>query len=280
MSYATPARPIVGDKRVQRALERQEERGKEPDVTRILARHLAADRGLSAQVVNKFNDGKYPTGRYGWMPDEMATRYGGDGSLDDRYGRGSAANIAGLKGVELGKGDVYMGATAIETPRVTRQTPNAGESVIEPASTRYDITVLPRWMVKPQQQGSTASAAAIETPASAAAVPPDLTKAREAYDRAGEYKNQSSGLNLALSGPSLYQNIHDAGAGGVEAYEQRFIPELMANANLTAQEIRYGASNALDSLPDNLKLPTYDKIFPKQATNKQGLYRWLEQRLA
>jgi hypothetical protein len=168
MSYATPARPIVGDKRVQRALERQEERGKEPDVTRILARHLAADRGLSAQVVNKFNDDKYPTGRYGWM-------HGGDGSLDDRYGRGSAANIAGLKGVELGKGDVYMGATAIETPRVTRQTPNAGESVIEPASTRYDITVLPRWMVKPQQQGSTASAAAIETPASAAAVPDNRT---------------------------------------------------------------------------------------------------------
>lgn len=273
MSYATPARPIVGDKRVQRALERQEERGKEPDVTRILARHLAADRGLSAQVVNKFNDGKYPTGRYGWM-------HGEDGGFDDRYGPGSNANIAGLKGVELGKGDVYMGATAIETPRVTRQTPYAGESVIEPASTRYDITVLPRWMVKPQQRGSSASTAAAETSTASTAVPPDLTKAREAYDRAGEYKNQSSGLNLALSGPSLYQNIHDAGAGGVEAYERRFIPELMANANLTAQEIRYGASNALDSLPDNLKLPTHDKIFPKQATNKQGLYRWLEQRLA
>jgi hypothetical protein len=29
-----------------------------------------------------------------------------------------------------------------------------------------------------------------------------------------------------------------------------------------------------------LKLPTYDKVFPKKATNKQGLYRWLEKRLA
>ena len=279
MSYATPERPIVGDKRVQQALARQEQRGKEPDVRRILAKHLAADRGLSAQVVNKYNDGKYPTGRYGSMDIEMAAGYGLDGGLEERYGRGSTANLAGLKGAELAKGDVYMGATAIETPRTSTWTPNGGESST-PASTHYDITVLPRWMVKPQPQGSTASAAAAETPAASTAISPDLTKAREAYDRAGTYKSQSGGLDLTASGPALYQNIYDAGTGGVADYEQRFIPELMANANLTAQEIRYGASSALDSLPDDLKLPTYDKVFPKKATDKQGLYRWLEQRLA
>ena len=41
-----------------------------------------------------------------------------------------------------------------------------------------------------------ASTAAAETPAASTAISPDLTKAREAYDRAGTYKSQSGGLDL------------------------------------------------------------------------------------
>lgn len=271
MSFAAPARPVVGDKRVQQALDRQEKRGKDPDVNRVLARHLAAGRGLSAQVVNKYNSGKYSDGR-STLPLTFGS-FSTHDKLDERFGRGSAANIAGLQGAELGKGDVYMGATKI-------QTPNGGESVVDPGSTRYDITVLPRWMVKPPQGAEAAPSTPAASTTTPAEVPLDLTKAREAFDRAGAYKSQGSGLDLTVPGPFLHQNIYNAGADGVADYEQRFIPELEANANLTAQEIRYGASSALDSLPDNLKLPTYDKVFPKKATNKQGLYRWLEKRLA
>lgn len=277
MSYAAPANPVVGDKRVQQALARQEKRGKDPDVNRVLARHLAAGRGLSAQVVNKYNDGKYSDGR-STLPLTFGSLSTHD-KLDERFGRGSAANIAGLRGAELGKGDVYMGATKVDIPGYSHTDHQSGHTAT-PGSTRYDITVLPRWMVKPPQSAEAAPASPGASNITPAEVPVDLTKAREAFDRAGAYKSQGSGLDLTVPGPYLHQNIYNAGVDGVADYEQRFIPELMANANLTAQEIRFGASSALDNLPDDLKLPTYDKVFPKKATAKQGLYRWLEKRLA
>lgn len=287
MSYATPVRPVVGDQRVQRALARQEERGNDPDVKRILAKHLAANRGLSAQVVNKYNDGKYPAGRHDWIPDELANRYGVDDDLDERYGRGSAANLAGLKGAQLGKGDVYMGATAIEVPRVTRQTPNAGESVVEPGSTRYDITVLPRWMVQQRAAGSAAApneAADAPTDPTPLQPPEDLLVAREAYDRANAYQSQggstASLADLSKVGGDLFNSIQGAAQDQIDDYERRFLPQLYANANLTAKEIGYATRDALAGLPDNLALPEYGKVFPTRASKKGGLYPWLEGRIA
>lgn len=285
MSYATPDRPVVGDKRVQQALARQEKRGKEPDVQRILAMHLAADRGLSAQVVDKYNDGKYPTGRYGSLPVELATRYGFDGELDKRFGRGSAANLAGLEGIELGKGDVYMGATAIETPRRSTQSANGGEAST-PASTRYDITVLPRWMVQQRATGSATtpdgSGDSSTTPTSLEP-PADLLAAREAYDRATTYQSQggssASLADLSKVGGDLFNSIQGAAQDQIDDYERRFLPQLYANANLTAKEIGYTTRDALANLPDNLALPDYNKIFPDRASEKGGLYRWLEGRI-
>jgi hypothetical protein len=292
MSYARPNRPVVGGKRVQQWIDRQEERGQEhPDVTKFLARQLAQERGLSANVVNKYNDSKYPTGKYGAMG-AFGGSFGGlagrvaDKELEEKYGRDTKADIAGMQGARLRKGDVYMGATAIETPATSVNTPWEGHSST-PASTRYDLTVLPRWMVKQKtQSGSPAAAPAQQTAPASTEPNVDLTKAREAYDRATQYQSQGgetrggSGLDLTASGSSLYQNLFDAGNAGVSDYENRFIPALDARANLTAQEIRYEAGSAIDALPDNLQLPTYDKMFPKAAGKKQGLYKWLENRLA
>jgi hypothetical protein len=283
MSFASPNRPVVGDKRVQRWIDRQEERGQErPDVTKFLARQLAKDRGLSANVVNNYNEGKYPTGKYGSMGAFGAIADAGE-DLDEQYGRGTKADIAGLKGASLRKGDVYMGATevgpATEGSDFTRYT----DGVL---NREVDITVLPRWMVKQQRQSGNPAAAPVQQQAAPTSTEPspDLTRAREAYDRATQYQGQGgegrggSGLDLTASGSSLYQNLYDAGSAGVADYENRFIPALDARANLTAQEIRYGIGSAIDGLPDNLQLPTYDKMFPK-AAGKKGLYKWLENRL-
>ena len=292
MSFARPNRPVVGDKRVQRWIDRQEERGQEhPDVTKFLARQLAKDRGLSANVVNSYNERKYPTGKYGAMG-AFGGSFGGivdavaDKDLEEKYGRGTKADIDGMQGANLRRGDVYMGATAIETPASSTNTPWEGHTST-PASTRYDLTVLPRWMVKQKPQSGGSAAAPAEQVAPASTEPNiDLVKAREAYDRATQYQSQGGeavgggGLDLTASGSSLYQNLYDAGNAGVSDYENRFISELDTRANLTAQEIRYGASSALDSLPKNLALPKYDKIFPKSAGKKEGLYKWLESRLA
>lgn len=284
MSFARPNRPVVGGKRVQQWIDRQEERGQEhPDVTKFLARQLSKDRGLSANVVNSYNRGKYPTGKYGSMGAFGAFADAGE-DLDEKYGRGTKADIAGLQGAKLGRGDVYMGATevgpATEGSDFTRYT----DGVL---NREVDRTVLPRWMVqqKPQSVASAAAPAAQPRP-TRTGPSPDLVKAREAYDRATQFQSQGGearggiGLDLTASGSSLYQNLYDAGNAGVSDYENRFIPALDARANLTAQEIRYGAGSAIDALPDNLQLPTYDKMFPNAAGKKQGLYKWLESRLA
>lgn len=287
MSYASPNRPVVGDRRVQQWIDRQEGRGNDtPDVSQFLAKQLAAGRGLSAQVANKYSDRKYPTGSFGAL-----SALGGLGGFasdefDKKYGRGSMANLRGLEGVELGKGDVYMGATAIETPRTSTQTVNGGESST-PASTRYDITVLPRWMMR----GGAAAAPGSGTPAGAEAAaartpiepPKDLLAAREAYDRANAYQGQSGSSSslpdLSKVGGDLFNSIQGAADQQSQDYERRFLPALYANANLSAKEIAYETQNAIAGLPDNLALPDYGQVFPAGASKKGGLYKWLEGRI-
>jgi hypothetical protein len=284
MSYARPDRPVVGDQRVQQWLKRQEDRGKDqPDVANFLAKQLGRGRGLSSQVANKYSDGKYPTGSYGSLG-RFDAFLGADEDFDKKYGRGSAANLRGLQGVELGKGDVYMGATPIETPRFSTRTVDGGESST-PASTRYDITVLPRWMVK--QAGSTAggsaaaNAAASQSP-SDLEPPKDLLAAREAFDRANAYQAQGSSASLpdlSKVGGDLFNSIQGAAQDQIDDYERRFLPSLYANANLTAKEIAYETQNAIAGLPDNLALPDYNNVFPAGANKKGGLYKWLERRI-
>jgi hypothetical protein len=111
---------------------------------------------------------------------------------------------------------------------------------------------------------------------------PDLLAAREAYDDLNS-GSAASGIyqpDLTKTGGDLYSEIQAGAQSQINDYERRFIPKLLANANLTAQEIGYTGQQAIANLPSDLNLPDYDKIFPKQATNKKGIYKWLESRLA
>jgi hypothetical protein len=274
MSFARPNRPVVGDKFVQRAIRRQEERGqKHPDVTKILARQLAKDRGLSANVVNNYNEGKYPTGKYGSMGAFGAFADAGE-DLDKKYGRGTKADIAGLQGAKLGRGDVYMGATevgpATEGSDFTRYT----DGVL---NREVDRTIVPSWMVQQKPQSGSAAAPAQQVAPASTQPSPGLTKAREAYDRANQYQQESANggsfagrvvADLSKTGSDLYTEINRAGNAGVQAYNDLAIPQLQANASLTAHEIGYAAQNAIANLPLDLRIPEYDEIFGKKNERK------------
>ncbi|NDC88028.1 MAG: hypothetical protein EB075_04350 [Bacteroidetes bacterium] len=289
MSYASPKRPIVRDRSVQRYIDRQEARGKDrPDVNEFLAKQLDKGRGLSGKVAHKYSEGKYPTGGY-WGTGPWGLN---DAELDEKYGRGSAANLRALRQgeVSIGKGNVFMGATETDIPRESGRTRNGGYWST-PGRKEYSITSLPKWMVK-NAAGSAAksdddSPASVDQP-----LPPgaDLANAREAYDRANAYSGgsdsssrfgsaASTGFDLDQTGGDLYNAIAGQGQSQINEYQNRFLPKLFANANLTAQEIGYAGQQAIAGLPDNLKIPDYDKVFPSKATDKKGIYKWLENRI-
>lgn len=121
----------------------------------------------------------------------------------------------------------------------------------------------------PQEQ-----APAADKPREPLEAPGSLAKAREAYDRANSYAATSpssgAGFNARLSGPDLYQSIADAGAKQNEHYSRRFLPQLKAGAELGAEEVSYATRQAINSLPDDIKVPKYEDIFAKG-----GLYERL-----
>lgn len=291
MSFAAPAKPILRDREVRRRLARQEERGKDPDVNRILAKHLGSGGGLGGKVVNRYNKGDYPVGGSSFASALGKTGLGDD--FDDRFGAGASANIAGLEGAQISKGNVYMGATEVRTPGTSSRTPSAG-LIQTPESTRYDITSLPRWMVKQGAPQAGGDGEVKQTTSTTVEPSADLLAAREAYDRANAYqagadRTDSSGgtggsfassVDFTKTGGDLLNAIAASGAKELDDYQNRFIPQLTSSANLAAQEIGYGARSAISALPDNLKLPDYSKIFPGRAEKKGGLYKWLEGRIA
>jgi hypothetical protein len=292
MSYAAPNRRVVGDRRVQKYLDRQERKGNDrPDVREFLARKLGKGSGLSAKVVNSLNSGKYPQGFSFANPSGAANVK----VADDKFGKGTAADVAGLSGLRLDPGDVYMGATEVEQPGTQTRSKLTDFGVSQtPGSTTMARTILPRWMVKGAGKETAAPADRDDTPKAPVEPGADLLAARgayeEAYNRANSYRDQSSansggsfasgGADLSLTGGDLLNSIQSAGNAERSDYEQRFLPQVIAGANLTAQEIGYGAKQAISNLPSDLKLPDYSKIFPDRAEKKGGLHKWLESRIA
>jgi hypothetical protein len=126
----------------------------------------------------------------------------------------------------------------------------------------------------PQQQAQAAA-----QPRGSLATPDALASAREAYDRANFYAAASpssgAGFNASLSGPDLYQSIADAGAKQNEHYTRRFLPQLEARAKLGAGEVGFATQQAINSLPDDIKVPKYEDIFAKG-----GLYERLRADIA
>lgn len=285
MSYARPNNPIIGDERVQRVIQRQKARGKDqPDISQFLAKQLAAGRGLSSQVANKYSAGKYPTGD---PSTGLGTFYGGDDEFDKRFGKGSAANLRGLADVELGKGDVFMGATKVSTPGTSTTNHQSGHTST-PGTTRYDLTVLPRWMV--QQGGDSSGSAGLADQPRQPTDDRGLQAAREAVSRAGQYKETSAGSAAGGSAAggtgsseNLFENIAALGQGQIDDYERRFIPAMQAKANLGIQEVGYGIRGMIDSLPSDLAVPDYLDPFSRgsyRRGNKKSLFDFLKGQIA
>lgn len=264
---------IVGKRRVEAFIKRREGKDDDsPDVLGFLDRKLEAGAALSAAVANRAGAGKYDPPLFRPRP------FTGEPESD---------NLRGLEGLNIGKGMTYLGASSTTTPRTERRTPNEGYSAT-PETTTFTPIVLPRDMVR-ARGGSTAKRASADADSSPVSNEPgpDLLAAREAYDdlNSGSASSGSaaSGIyqpDLTKTGGDLYSEIQAGAQSQINDYERRFIPKLLANANLTAQEIGYTGREAIANLPSDLKLPAYNKIFPKQATNKKGIYKWLERRLA
>ena len=239
---------------------------------KIIQRYLDRGGAVAGKIVNQYNKTDSP-----YLSDYE--RFWGPSS-----GANPSADLAGMANAKVGKGDVYLGSTAIEVPAVSSRDVNSGASYT-PGRTEYARTILPRWMVKGAAGGATAADEdAGGSMAKATAEPgADLLAAREAYERANAYGQESSTSvklpDLTKTGGELYNEIQGAGQSQLDDYQQRFIPKLLANANLTAQEIGYAGQQAIANLPDNLNLPEYDKVFPKRATDKKGIYKWLEERI-
>lgn len=286
MSYANPGRRVIGDQDVRAYLRR---RGDDANVQGFLAKNLAKGNALSAQVANKASDGKYSKG-----DSFLLQRIGSLGSFDDdvdqRYGRGSAANLAAIFGgdeLDLAPGTVFTGATRVTTPRSSSRTVNGGEAST-PESTRYDLTVLPRSLFS--QGGGNATGAPAADQSRQQTDDRALQAAREAVSRAGQYKDStaggaSSGSAAGGTGSSgnLFENIAALGQGQINDYDRRFIPKMQADAALGTQEIGYGIRGLIDSLPGDLALPDYLDPFARgsyRKGNKKSLYDTLRSQIA
>lgn len=284
MSYARPK--ILGDKDIQAWIRRKQEGGKDnPNTARYIAKQLEKGNALTSQAANKYGAGKYDTDRQRAM--RRSGIYGGTGSFAEAVGKDVPANVAGLDGIKVGKGNVYVGSTEIETPdqNFARKGWHS-----RPGDKRFVPTVLPRGMFA--RGGGSAAAAAGDTASSAepgATEPgPNPTTTREAYDRANAYIAQSPGgsfaslPDLSKTGGDLFNEIQAGGQRQLDDYQNRFLPDLFANASRTAQEIGYSAQNAIANLPADLNLPDYTSMFGKNDRKiaKRGLYDFLSKELA
>lgn len=286
MSYARPK--ILGDKDIQAWIRRKQDGGKDnPNTARHIARQLEKGNALSSKAANKYGSGKYDTDRQRFM--RSAGAYGGTGGFAEAVGKDAPANVAGLDGIKVGKGNVYVGATEVETPDRSYSDRNGWHS--RPGSKSFVPAVLPRGVFA-QAAGSRDAAddsTDSVTEPGATEPGPDLIAAREAYDRANAYSAQSPGgsfaslPDLSKTGGDLFNEIQAGGQRQLDDYERRFIPRLLANANLTAQEIGYSAQDAIANLPADLNLPDYTSMFGgknERKIDKRGLYDLLSKEIA
>ena len=277
MSYARPR--VIGDKDIRSWIKSRQEAGKDnPDTAGYIAKQLEKGNALGAKAANAFGAGKYePEGQR--LSRSFASRWGVEEI---------PASIAGLSGLKIAKGDVYLGSAQREVPGYSHTDHQSGHTAT-PGRTEYYPSLMRRadFRSRLQEQPKADDSSGVKAPVDPGV---DLLAAREAYDRANAYTNGTEGaasggsfaspLDLGKSGDDLFNAIAADGQRGLDDYERRFVPRLFANANLTAQEIGYAGQSAIANLPDDLKLPEYSKIFPDRAEKKGGLYKWLEKRIA
>lgn len=220
----------------------QQRRGDDADVDRYLNRQLAQGAGLSRQVVKEYGDRDSDY----FTPQQRLTRY----ALETYAGDGNPLAAGITAAGDIGKGNVYLGATA---PR------NPGGSP-SPAGSGYNAIVAPRWMVKgaarpaPESTGSSAAAADPRpfTPST------ELTAAQtEALDRAQQWRDSSAAAPAsakpALDAGNIYGEVFALGAGQVDDYKNRFLPMLDANARAQTAELGEATRYHLSQLSPDVK---------------------------
>ena len=272
-SAASGRGQIIQKQDVENWINERRAAGKaDPSVSKFLQSKLNEGYGLSGGVLNAANNNRYESRK------QTVLRHAGMG---DGVFEGS---LAGMKGAKLSPGTAYYGSTAITEPAKGSRSVNGGWTSTKERTTHLPI-VLPRDMVAGQQQEPTRAPQEAKQPPEPG---PDLVAAREAYDRATTYREQSGSAAaggsyespLSKSGPELYAAIDEQARGELAGYEKRFADYWDTRANLTAQEIGYAGRQAIASLPDDLNLPAYTSIFPDSGAAgdkiaEKGLYGWL-----
>ena len=290
MSYARPK--VIGDKDVRAWIKSRQEKGKEdPNTAAYLAKQLEKGNALGAKAANTYAEGDYDTDRQRFLRYHGA--YGGTGSFAQAAGKDVPASIAGLSGLKLSKGDVYLGSSQRDVPGSSHRDSRRGLTQV-PGRTEYYPTVarrsdfVSRFQEAPKDPDSESSGETESVEPSNA-----LLAAREAYGRANAYSSSSgsssggssfaSPLDLSKTGGDLFNAIAADGERQRDWYDNTFVNKLLANANLTAQEIGYAGQSAIANLPEDLKLPEYTSVFGSKNDRKiakRGLYDLLGKDIA
>lgn len=228
----------------------------------IIQRHLAEGGALSKGLTKKF---MAKGDRNEFLPKYEAT-------FGPRDGKEPAA-VAGMRGLELPEGAVYLGSAAVTTPGSSSRTRNGGHT-----STPGRTTYAPGFM----SGGAFRSLAARqEEPSSAPAgeqkpyePSPDLAPAREAYQRAMAYQEGSGSaaapaFDANLQGGDLLNNIYAQGDTYKKRFD-RFLDQQDKRSRLIAAEIGDATQGAIAGLSPDIKVPEYTDPFRETGYGKRG----------
>lgn len=138
---AWKSRGYVTGKDVKQFVQRKEAAGKTADVSKFLENQLAKGYGVGAAAVNKYAQRPAVTSR----------------SLMGSQLQGSSANVGGMRGLELGRGQVYMGASRVTTPRRDYVSVGSGASGHSwtPGTTDYARSIMPKSLVRQAKRQQT-----------------------------------------------------------------------------------------------------------------------------
>jgi hypothetical protein len=243
--------------------------GDDPAVGRaknIVSKWLDRGGGLGAAVVNKWNDDDSPY----FSPRE---KFWGSMASASGVGQDESDNIAGLEGLRLGQGNVYLGSSSRYTPAQSHTDPRSGHSHT-PGSTTFSPVVLPRSIFR-QSVGGQAQPPAPDDKPQTPFTPSDATK--EAVERASTAAQQygaSSSDNswIGKSGGSLLQSVMDDADASAKAVASRFGPS--GDWNLNRQATMSGINDAVNwtigNLPSDLKISSYPS--PRQVRKETERY--------
>lgn len=145
---AWKSRGYVTGKDVKQFVQRKEAAGKTADVSKFLENQLAKGYGVGAGAVGKYSQQQARTSR-GLLGNPLVSNY---------FGRESA-NVGGMRGLELGRGQVYMGSARVVTPSQPSNSIGSGASGFSwsPGRVDYARSIMPKSLVRQAKRQQTAA---------------------------------------------------------------------------------------------------------------------------